>query len=458
MIEETYGILSLLPIAVVVITAIITRKVIEPLILGTLVAAILLDGFSFFTRWVGELLATMSDPDVVWTMVIPALFGILIAMFGSSNSGTAFRNLALKYVKNKQNSLLATYIFGIIIFMDEYMNALLIGGTMRNLTDKFKVPREVLAYVTNSTGTPVAVLIPFSSWAVFLMGLYASSDITDGNGFGIYLQSIPFMVYPIVTLIILLLFIFNKVPMTKYVKEATKRAEQGNLFPEGSISNSSEFDEELDKGATNTKKPRLINFLLPITALIAGTIIFDMDLIIGVIIAIITCFILYRVNNTMTYSELFETSIKGIQDMVELIILIVAIFLLVRVNGDLGTIEYVIQSLEPLITPVILPAITLLIVAFLGFSTGNYWGTMGIVLPIILPLAQMSDVNLSLVLGAMVSGGVFGSHVCFFGDAVTLTSASTQVNNMDQIKVTMPYALAALAISFVIFLGLGFIM
>src|SRR5699024_7953551 len=108
--------------------------------------------------------------------------------------------------------------------------------------------------------------------------------------------------------------------------------------------------------------------------------IFDMDLIIGVIIAIITCFILYRVNNTMTYSELFETSIKGIQDMVELIILIVAIFLLVRVNGDLGTIEYVIQSLEPLITPVILPAITLLIVAFLGFSTGNYWGTMGIVL------------------------------------------------------------------------------
>src|SRR5690625_853198 len=160
----------------------------------------------------------------------------------------------------------------------------------------------------------------------------------------------------------------------------------------------------------------------------------------------------------MTYSELFDTSVKGIQDMVELIVLIIVIFLLVRVNEDLGTIEYVIYSVEPIITPLLLPGITLLVVAFLGFTTGNFWGTMGIVLPIILPLAQMSDVNLPLVLGAMVSGGVFGSHVCFFGDAVTLTSAATQINNMQQIRVTMPYALAALAISFVIFLGLGFIM
>lgn len=456
--DETMGIVSLLPIVIVVVTAIITKKVIEPLIMGTIVGAILLHGFSFFPNWVNSLLETMSDPDVVWTMVIPALFGILIAMFGRSNSGTAFRELALKYVRNKQNSLFATYIFGIIIFMDEYMNALLIGGTMRNLTDKFKVPREVLAYVTNSTGTPVSVLIPFSSWAVFLMGLYASSGLASGNGFSTYVQSIPFMVYPFVTLILLLLFIFNKIPMTKYVREANERAENGNLFPVNTNIDKSDFDEELEADAANTKKPRLINFILPIIALIVGTILFDMDLIIGVIISIITCFVLYRLNNTMTYSELFKTSIKGIQDMVELIILIVAIFLLVRFNEDLGTIEFVINSVEPILTPMLLPAITLLVVAFLGFSTGNYWGTMGIVLPIILPLAQVSDVNISLVLGAMVSGGVFGSQICFFGDAVTLTSASTQVNNMDQIRVALPYALAALGISFVIFLGLGFIM
>lgn len=457
MVDETYGILSLLPILVIVVAAIVTKKVIEPLVIGTIIGAILLHGFSFFPNWVEALLETMSDPDVVWTMVIPALFGVLIAMFGKSNSGTAFRNLALKYVKNKQNSLLATYIFGIIIFMDEYMNALLIGGTMRNLTDKFKVPREVLAYVTNSTGTPVAVLLPFSSWAVFLMGLYASSGIDDGNGFSTYVQSIPFMIYPIVTLLILLLFIFNKVPTTKYIKEANKRAEEGNVFPESSTKRN-ELEDEIKSDGENTKEPKLINFILPIITLVGGTIIFDMDLIIGVFISIATCFILYRLNNTMTYSELFSTSIKGIQDMVELIILIVAIFLLVRINGDLGTIEYVIATVEPIITPAILPAVTLLVVSFLGFATGNYWGTMGIVLPIVLPLATISDVNLSLLLGAMVSGGVFGSHVCFFGDAVTLTSASTQVSNMSQIRVALPYALLGLAISFIVFLGLGIIM
>lgn len=458
MAEGTYGVLSLLPIAVVVLAAVITKRVIEPLLLGTIAGAILLHGLGFFPNWVQALMDTMSDPDVVWTMVIPALFGVLIAMFGQSNSGAAFRDLALKYVKNKPNSLLATYIFGIIIFMDEYMNALLIGGTMRNLTDKFKVPREVLAYVTNSTGTPVAVLIPFSSWAVFLMGLYASEGLAGGNGFAAYVQSIPFMVYPIVTLLILLLFIFNKIPMTKYVKRATERAEKGDLFPEGILSDTGGFEDDVETRARNQKTPRLINFILPIITLIAGTLIFDMDLIIGVLISIATCFVLYKLNKTMDYSELFQTSIKGIQDMVELIVLIVAIFLLVRVNEELGTIEYVITTVEPIITPLLLPSITLLVVAFLGFTTGNYWGTMGITLPIILPLAQMAGVEIALVLGAMVSGGVFGSHVCFFGDAVTLTSASTQVDNISQIKVSLPYALLGLFISFFIFLGLSLIM
>lgn len=457
--DSAYGILSLLPILVVVTIAIITKRVIEPLVLGTIVAFILLDGVSFFPNWVAALLETMSDPDVVWTMVIPALFGILIAMFGYSNSGMAFRNLALKYVKNKENSLFATYIFGIIIFMDEYMNALLIGGTMRNLTDKFKVPREVLAYVTNATGTPVSVLIPFSSWAVFLMGLYASTGIDSGNGFSTYINSIPFMIYPMVTLIIVLLFIYKKVPMTKYVKEANKRAENGNVFPPSvSDAGANAFDQDIENQQINEKTPKLINFILPIIMLIAGTIIFDMDLIIGVLIAILTCFVLYRLNGTMTYSELFSTSIKGIQDMVELIILIIAIFLLVRANEELGTIEYVITTVEPIITPALLPAITLIVVAFLGFTTGNYWGTMGIVLPIILPLAEVSGVNISLLLGAMVSGGVFGSQVCFFGDAVTLSSASTQVGNMDQIRVAIPYALAGLILSFLIFIVLGIVM
>src|SRR5699024_3657086 len=241
-----------------------------------LVIAILLYVLSVCSSLVDALLATMSAPDVVWTIVIAALFGVLIAMFSQFNSCTAFRNLALKYVKNKQNSLLATYIFGIIIFMDEYMNALLIGGTMRNLTDKFKVPREVLAYVTNSTGTPVSVLIPFSSWAVFLMGLYASSGIESGNGFGTYVTSIPFMVYPMISLLIVLLFIYNKVPKTKYIKNAVKRAESGNVFPESRSMESDEFEEEIQKGSSNKKTPKLVNFILPIIMLIAGTLIFDM--------------------------------------------------------------------------------------------------------------------------------------------------------------------------------------
>lgn len=458
--EVAYGFISLVPIIIVLVVAIVTQRVLEPLLIGAITGYIILDGFGFLPTFANSLVETMADPDVVWVMVIPALFGALIKLFDRSNSGLAFQHLALRFVKNQKGSLVATYIFGIIIFIDEYMNALLVGGTMRNLTDKYNVPREVLASVTNSTGTPVAVLTPFSSWAVFTMGIFGTVGIATGNGFVEYLKTIPFMVYCMVSLVITFLFTIKKVPLTKYVKEAYKRAEKGNVFPIKKDSSDAveEFEEELEKRSVNKATPRLINFIIPLVVLVGGTVLFDMDLIIGGILSILSCFILYPINGTMSYSELFDAFIKGVEEMVFLIILIIIVFVFVNANDGLGTIPYVIDTVQPFIQGSLLPAITLLVVAALAFSTGNFWGTIAIVLPIVMPLAEINDVNIFLTTGAVISGAVFGSHVCFFSDSVTLSSASTQVSNMDQIKVTLPYALVSLLISAIIFIGLGLIM
>lgn len=233
MVESNFGIVSLIPIIVVVVLAIVTKRVIEPLLFGTLIGFIILSGTSFFGDWVQGIMATIVDPDTMWVLVIVALLGVLILMFNRSNALVALRDVVLKYVKTKRGSLLATFFLGIVVFIDEYMNAILVGNTMKKLTDKFKVPREVLAYITNTTGAPVVVLLPLTGWAMFVMGLYAVNDVThNGSTFLAYLKTIPFMFYAIVSLFLVLLFIYRKIPMTNYVKQAFERAEKGHLFPE----------------------------------------------------------------------------------------------------------------------------------------------------------------------------------------------------------------------------------
>lgn len=459
MIEGTFGLASVIPTLLVVGIAIITKRVMEPLIIGTLAGYMVLSGTGFFVAWVDAVMLTMTDYTTVWTMVIPALFGVLILFFERSGGARAFADRASKYVKTSKSSLIATYVLGIIVFIDEYMNALVVAGTMRTLTDKHKVPREMLAYTTNSTGTPVVVINPFSSWAVFIMGLLGAQSITNGvNIVSFYMKIVPYMFYAIVTLIITMLLIVGLIPKTKHLKKINKRAENGNLFPVESESDES-FEKDKDQiKARNNQNPKLINFILPLVTLVGATIAFDMDLIKGLFIAIIVSIVLYIVNKTMTYEEVFNSVIDGIKSMVFLIVFVMFLFLLVRVNEELGFIVYVIETVKPIMIGGLLPAVTFLVIGLMGFTTGSFWGTMAIAIPIIVPLAEIGGVNIYLTLGALISGAVFGSHACFFGDAVLLSSTAAQIKPMDQIRVALPYALTGVAVSTVLYLIFGFIM
>ncbi|MBK8702197.1 MAG: hypothetical protein IPN33_00345 [Saprospiraceae bacterium] len=155
-----FGIWSLVPPLVVVLLAILTKRSMEPLVLGCVVGYLMIDYRQFPDNILQSLIKTMQDESLVWVILVCGMYGALIHLMIQSGGALAFGNYMLRYIKTRRNSLLAAWVMGIIIFIDDYLNALVVGATMRKITDHFKVPRELLAYVVNSTSAPVCVLIP----------------------------------------------------------------------------------------------------------------------------------------------------------------------------------------------------------------------------------------------------------------------------------------------------------
>ncbi|MEW5784369.1 MAG: Na+/H+ antiporter NhaC family protein [Bacillota bacterium] len=453
---EHYGMISLVPVICVVALAIITKRTFEPLLIGSVIGFILLEKGGFFSAWLDAVYAVMMDAVTVWIILVCGLFGSLIALLEKSGGAMGFSGIAAKLTKSRGSSLVFTWILGIIVFVDDYLNALAVGSAMRKVTDKFKVPRELLAYVINSTGAVVCVLIPFSTWSAFMAGqMEANGVVVNGTGTGAYIAAIPFILYAWAAVLCVPLFALRIIPAFGPMANAVKRAEElGETFPPSTAGKAkalSEQEKEL------TVKPNVVDFVIPMLVLAAVTV-YTKDMLWGVIIAIVTCAVLYFPRRLMSFGEFFDSFMNGFKEMIPVLAIIVAAFFLQKANEGLGLTPYVIESVEPLLSGVFLPAVTFVIVAFLAFSTGSFWGVAAIAFPIIVPLAQSMDVNLLLASGAIISAASFGSHSCFYGDAVTLSCVSSQIENIDYARTVIPLIMVPAVLGIVLFLIFGFLM
>ncbi|MGL4485041.1 MAG: Na+/H+ antiporter NhaC family protein, partial [Anaerovoracaceae bacterium] len=227
------------------------------------------------------------------------------------------------------------------------------------------------------------------------------------------------------------------------------------LAPEGSEKIDIHAGEE---ALEMPEKPRILNFFLPIAVLIASTIVFDMDMQIGVLCTMAFMFVLYLSQKVMTAMEFADLSIKGIQNMILPLMLMVLAFIFAEVNDQIGFTSYVINSATVIMTPALMPFIIFIVLAITEFITGTNWGMYIIALPIVIPLAMGMDANMPLVVAAVLSAGVFGSHICFYSDATILTSAATGCNNFNHAYTQAPFGILAALISAVCFLVAGFLL
>lgn len=454
---DNYGIISIVPALSVIVIALITKRTFEPLILGSVLGFVLCSGTGFFGAWVNGLYTVMADSTTVWLFCVCLPFGSLVALIEKSGGTIGFAEIAATKANSRKKSLLATWLLGIFLFADDYFNALAVGTAMRRLTDKFKVPRELLAYIVNCTGATVCVVIPFSTWSAFMITqMEASGAVSAGNGTSMYFQCIPYMFYALAAILVVPLVILGVIPLFGPMKKANQRAAEGQTVPDSMLKIVK--DRELAKGdLAEISRPKAMNFVIPMLVL-AGVTLYTADMQYGVLISLVVCLLLYIPQKLMPLGELFNTVVEGMKDMILPCAIVVAAFTLQEANEVLGLAPFVIETVEPIMNPGLLPVLTFIVVGILGFCTGCFWGAAAICFPIIVPLAQAMDVNMIITCGAIVSGAAFGSTTCFFSDAPTLTCTSTQISNADYAKNILPILIIPTVISIVGYTILGFVM
>ena len=452
-----YGAIALIPPAVVIILAIKQRTSFEPLLIGCLVGYTIIglhDHTNVFTNFVDSFENVMGSRDSVWVILVCGLYGSLIGLMVRSGGTFKFGEWALERIKTQKSALISTWSLGLFIFLDDYLSALTVGISMRKITDTFEIPREKLAYIVNTTAPPWCVIVPISTWTIFIANILETSHVAQrGQGLATYWKMIPYVSYGYVSVLIIPLFIYGVFPWFGRLKKADIRVkETGKLT-------ASEFTAaaSIDVSAMNPdKQSKVIYFLLPIIVLLAATILFNIDALKGVMVAVAFTFIYYLVIKLGTFSQLSETMFGGFSSMLYALAILMMSYVLKDVNDKMGLTQYILHSASPYLNKEFLPVIVFVSLSLISVTTGSSWGLYAIAIPLVVPLAQHFGSNVLLNCGAVISAGVFGANACLYSDATVLTAQSTECNNLDHGLSQLPYALIAFSISAAVYVLLGF--
>jgi len=467
--------ISLIPPVVVMAVAIWLKRPILALIVGAVSGLLLLhptqplellDSFSSIST------SVMQDETIGWLILVCGGFGSLIALLIHTSGALAFGRAASKLATGPRSSMFMTFILGCIIFIDDYLNALSVGEAMKRVTDKYKVSRQMLAYIVDSTAAPICVIIPISTWAIFFGGLLVDNKVAEpGQGIQVYTQAIPYMLYPWLAVLMVMLVALKIMPLIGPMKKAELAAQNGtpiDVLPDVGVEASAShhhvqgqnvpagdqyavhsMEEEFEHAQ---KIGKLRNFLVPMLMLIGFTIAFDIDVLKGLIVTLVLTLVFYAYQRLMPLGEMMEVMMNGFKTMLPAICTVIAAFIFKDVCDKLLLPQFVIENLTPYMTAQMLPAIVFLAMAILSFATGSSWGIFAVSIPIVMPLAYAVEADIPLVIGALLSAASFGSQACFYSDSTVLAAQGSGCNLVSHAVTQLPYCLIAASLAFVGFI------
>lgn len=447
------GLLAILIIAIIIVGAITTRRCTEFLLLGSVLGAFVLYGTRGLPEWILVVEGVVADN--AWLWLVCGLFGSLIALLQASKGTFGFSKVVSRICTNEKRTLLTSFILGILLFVDDYLNVLTIGVCMKGVYDKRKLPRESLAFILNSTGAPVCVLLPVSTWAVFFGSLFYEEEVISSqysSGIDAYIHAIPFSFYPIVALVVVFLFCMGVIPKLGTMKKAFRRVEETGKVYSDSSRKFNQTDPTAAEGDGN-----VWFFLIPMLILVVIGVI-TTDILLAVVVALVVCLVLYVPTKLLSMEEFFNRTVAGFCDMMSIFFMLVAAFTLKEVCDRMLLTQFLVELAKPLLSPHIFPLVSFLLLGILAFVTGSNWGMSAVVTPILLPMCAALGANPVLTMAAIISGGTFGSHACFYTDATILAANSAGIDNMEHAISQLPYVTIAAILSIIGFLAAGYLM
>ena len=443
---ENYGILSLRPVAVVIVLVFFTRRTTVSLLAGTIVGAALLYGTGFAKPWLDVVYGVMGSDLWIWLVLVCGFFGSLVALFEASGGIMGFTGIAARFCKGERRTLLGAWLLGVVIFVDDWLSILSVGAAMRQATDRFRIPREMLAFLSNATASSVCVIVPTSTWGVFMISQLVSTGICPAEaGMTTFLKTLPFLFYPLLALLCGLLYAIGVLPRFGPMKKAY-----------ADLRSKEEIRETAAKEEPEAKRSSALNFIIPV-ALITAITIATGEILYGTLACLVFCAILYLPQRLMGPGEYLNTILSGFKDMVGVLFIVTSAFILRDINALLGMPDYVIGAAKAAMSPQVLPVAAFLIVTALGVAAGNFWGICAIAFPVIIPIAQALDGNLLLTAAAIISATAAASHICFYGSESTLACSATQIDNVRYAQTAIPMLMVPLILSTLFFLGAGFL-
>ena len=442
-----YGFITLLPTLLVLGLAIWSRRTLESVLAGALFAFFIMEGAGFLDAMAAATLATLMKEDVAWVMLVCGLYGGFISLLVKGGGSFAFGIVLMSRIQSKRGALLGTWALGLVIFLDDYLNSLTVGATMKAVTDRFRTSRAMLAYVVDSTAAPLCLLIPLSSWGAYFASLLEQNGVAaEGEGLSVFIETIPYLFYPMAALLIVPLVALGVIPLLGAMRAAEARAEaSGDL---GIVEDQALTVEETGRGGMSV-------FFFPIIAMVFFTVFPSIDLLRGVIAGILMTFVYYAFLRVMPLGQLFDTCIEGVKSMVPVLAMLLTLFVFVEANDRIGLTPYVIEAVTPFMTAQLLPVVVFVTVSLLSFTTGSNWGVIAITMPIAFPLAQNFGVSIPLVMGALFSASGFGSHACFYSDSTVLSAQGAGCKTHEHAITQLPYALLGAAVTAILFVAVA---
>ena len=446
---ESFGAISLIPTVVVISIAVLTHRPILALLSGVIAGLLLINPATVIGGVADLSLEIMMDETIGWVIMVCGLMGSLIMLLIKTGAASAFANTLAAKANTRDKSLLVTWLLGMVIFIDDYLNAIAIGSSMKKVTDRYKVSRSMLSYVVDSTAAPTCVIVPISTWAVYFAALLEDTGTAAaGEGMRMYISGIPYMFYAWIAIMLVPLVATGRLPLIGPMKHAEAMAQKGTL----ALEQVTEFDKGADPSDTGAT---LWTFLLPLLSLIGFSWYFDIDLLKGVMVTLAITVPMMVLQNLLPFKAALDAVMDGFKIMLPPLAVVVTAFMFKTVNDQLGLPQYVIDSVTPLMSPLMLPLVTFITMALVAFATGSSWGVFAIAIPIVMPLAVAMDVPMPLMIGALLSASSFGSHACFYSDSTVLVAQSTGSGVMEHALSQLPYALIAASLAGLLFVLVG---
>ena len=476
---------SLVPPIVAIALALLTKEVYSSLFVGIIIGGLFYAistaaGFSGFVDHVLQngLISSVSDSYNAGILVFLVILGIMVALMNKAGGSAAFGEWAKKHIKTKVGAQVATIILGIAIFIDDYFNCLTVGSVMRPVTDRFKVSREKLAYLIDSTAAPICIIAPVSSWAAAVAGFAGEGE----NGWALFCKAIPYNYYALLTIIAMFALVFMKVDfgsMSKYEKalqmmsETSEETEERNGSSKGTVGDliipiailivfcilgmiysGGFFTAQVEEDGVMVVNSAYHNIIEAFSNADASV-----GLVIGSFGALIVTLILYLVRRILSLREMMDCVPEGFKAMVPAILILSLAWTLKAMTDSLEAKDYVaslITNAQGL--KYFLPAIIFAIAVGLAFATGTSWGTFGILIPIcIAAFPEVSDPIRIISISACMAGAVCGDHCSPISDTTIMASAGAKCDHVKHVSTQLPYALSVAAISFVCYILAGFV-